>query len=75
MMKLYEIRTYTVDAYYGNPNGYKTVAYTLNLAKAEELRVAEEAKQLTRREWWMDVAKTADNKPRVEVVELGEVVE
>lgn len=75
MMKIYEVRTYTVDAYYGRPNGYDHIAYTLNPDKAEELRAAEEAKQLTRRDWWMDVAKTADRKPRVEVVELGEVVE
>lgn len=75
MKKLYEVRTYTVDAYYGLNNGYDHIAYTLNADKAEEIRMAEEAKQLARRDWWMDVAKTTDNKPKVEVVELGEVVE
>ena len=75
MKKLYEIRVNTVDAYYGLPNGYKHIAYTLNAEKAEEIRAATEAKELERRYWRMDVAKTADDKPSVVVVELGEVVE
>lgn len=75
MMKVYEVRIEKVSADWGRHEGWKNVAYTINKERAEEIATAKKAEIAVMPTWWMVYGKTAKGEPRVEVVELGEVVE
>lgn len=73
-MKVYAVKVNTVDAYMGFRNGDRTLCYTLNAEKAEELKSVK-AKEIKVGDWWMTIAKNANGEPDLYVEELGEIVE
>ncbi len=75
MKKIYEVRINTVDAYMGCRNGHKAAGYTLDAAKAEELKSRVVADLLAKGGWQIAIAKNKKGEPDVNVVELGEVWE
>lgn len=73
-MKVYEVRVEKVSADWGRHEGWENVAYTLTEAKAVEVATAKKAEIAAKPTWWMVYGKV-NGEPKVEVVELGEVVE
>lgn len=75
-MTLFEIKVETVSSDWGRHTGYKTIGYTVNKAKAEEVAKAwAEEHTEAGRCWWMSYGKNENDDINVIVEEKGEIIE
>ena len=72
-MRVYEVRVEKVTSDWDRNEGYETIGYTVNQAKAEEVAKAW-AEEHERNQWWMCYGKK-NGHINVEIVDRGEVIE
>ena len=73
-MKIYEIRVVKVTSDYGRFDGYENIGYTVDKTIAEKI-AKDWAKENEVNQWWMCYDRNREGHIRVEVVELGEIIE
>ena len=73
-MTVYEVRVETVDFEWGRHVGYKTIGFTVDRKKANEV-AKEWAKKHEVNQWWCCYGTNKKGHINVEVINRGKVIE